>query len=158
MKTTFDVNLGFFSAKWNKFKNFILRDKSNKKNFNIYDVFAPYSEASRQLELMREPINNFAKRNNVVIDVYENVEKESGEHILTTYVKRIDKAVELVRNIEADTTKLYPKESETIYIVNVKGEDTQIARKVKSSTYDNFSQNFFRNIEEMTKKILNPNE
>ncbi|MEE3350049.1 MAG: hypothetical protein VZR09_08420 [Candidatus Gastranaerophilaceae bacterium] len=160
MKTSLNTGIGFISVNWNRFKNFIMEDsneiskkqKKILKHFNLYDVFA-YSEASKQLELMKEPIANFAKKNNIVIDVYENVKRDTGDKILTTYVRKADKSAEVIRDIDANTKIVYPKEAEKIYLLNIKGEDTQVARNVKSSREDNFLENFFRNIEEMTEAV-----
>ncbi len=162
MKTSLNTGIGFISVNWNRFKNFIMEDsneiskkqKKILKHFNLYDVFA-YSEASKQLELMKEPIANFAKKNNIVIDVYENVKRDNGDKILTTYVRKADKSAEVIRDIDANTKIVYPKESETLYILNVNGEDTQIARNVKSTREDNFLENFFRNLEEMAVSVKN---
>ena len=162
MRTSLNTGIGFISINWNKFKNFIIEDsneiskkqKKILKHFNLYDVFA-YGEASKQLELMKEPIANFARKNNLFIDVYENFEKVTGKNVLTTYVRKADKSAEVVRDIEADTTRVYPKESETLYILNVNGEDTQIARNIKSAREDNFLENFFRNLEEMAVSVKN---
>ena len=160
MRTSLNTGLGFLAINWQKFRNFITeasadtskKEQKIRKYFNIYDVFG-YGEASNQLELMKEPIANFARRNNVKIDVYEKEDKNTGKSILTTYVTKTDKSVATVRNIEADTNTVYPKEARYTYIANIKGEDTQVAREVKLTREDNFIENFFRNIENMTAEV-----
>jgi hypothetical protein len=56
--------------------------------------------------------------------------------------------------IDADTSKTYPKESVKTILIPIKGEeDMQIARKVKSTTTDNFLRHVFRTIENMNKSV-----
>ena len=52
--------------------------------------------------------------------------------------------------VDADTNKIYPKETTTIHMIPIKGEQNlQISREVKSTREDSFLQHVFRTIENL---------
>ena len=123
------------------------------KNFSMEG----YGEACNEIYKMREAIANFAKRNNVRVDILELPDKK-GSVALETFVRGLKKneGHSILKIFDGDINKIYPKISERTIIIPIKGEETQVARSVVSTTEDTFLRHFFRNIEEMTKQVNNP--
>lgn len=158
--------LGNRAAKYMGIDTVARKEARIQKYFNIHDRYLFPTDAPYQLYLMREPIARFAQKNNLKIDVYNpsNIKTsdfftvgnpdEFSEQIALVVSDRSNKKMK-VQLINADTSIDYPKESVRTFLLPIKGEDTQIARKIKSTTNDNFLRNVFREIENMAREINN---
>ena len=146
-----------------------LKEKRIAKNFNIHDSWSFDTEASDMLYSMREAIAGYAKKNNLKIDVYnpEELDKNIKTDINMDGLPQISPKLGLVVTnkktgefvtelIDADTSKIYPKEAVRTFLIPIKTEeDIQVVREVKSTTQDNFLRHVFRTIENMNKSVSN---
>jgi len=143
-----------------------MRENKIAKYFNIHKSWSYDTDATDMLYHMREAIAGYAKKNNLKIDVYNPQELEkSMKSDINMDLPQISPNIGLVVTnrktgkfvteiIDADTSKTYPKESVKTILIPIKGEeDMQIARKVKSTTTDNFLRHVFRTIENMNKSV-----
>ena len=135
--------------------------KAARKEAKIAEHFMMdgYGDACREIYGMREAIANYAKRNNVRVDVFA-LEGKNGSMSLETLVRSLDEKNNnrIIKVFDGDVKKIYPKISERTIIIPIKGEDTQIARSIISTTEDTFLRHFLRSIEEMTKGINAPHK
>lgn len=145
-----------------------LSDKKFSRYFNIHHQGTYASNVGDQLYAMRQAIASFAKKNDIKIDVYnpnvlenprclESIEERQTKsfHPNTLAFVVSSKINNKMKTsiIDIEPSKLFPKERENFYIVDVPGEDTQLARVAISSTQDTFLRHVFRLIENMTKAV-----
>lgn len=153
----------------NAIKNKIFIHKIEKKEANIAKnvVIHGYEsggEGIAQIYNMREAIANYLKKQNLKLDVFEKPFDEKSktfkhnnsniEAVLTDLKNPGKRSVWI---FDGDVKKVYPKESFYKRIVDVKGEDTQIAYTIKKSIEDNFLSHFLRSIEDMVREINKKN-
>ncbi len=145
-----------------------LSDKKYSRYFNIHHQGTYLSNIGDQLYAMRQAIAGFAKKNNVKIDVYnpnvlenpryldrieERQAKSFHPNTLALVVSGKNSNKTETSIIDIEPSKIFSKESRSFYIVDVPGEDTQLARVSISSTQDTFLRHVFRLIENMTKTV-----
>ena len=146
----------------------IQRFNENKisKYFKIHDELTYPTEACNQLYAMREAIASYAKKNNLTVDIYnpEYLEKNFNNDIkfndvdlllqphIGIVVTNKDNRKFASTLINAQTWRVYPKESIQLRLIPVNGEENlQVSKKVKSTRIDTFLQHVFRTIEDLQK-------
>lgn len=145
-----------------------LSDKKYSRYFNIHHQGTYASNIGDQLYAMRQAIAAFAKKNDVTIDIFnpnvlenprclESIEERQAKSfhpntLAFVVSNKINKKME-TSIIDIEPSKIFPKEREKFYMVDVPGEDTQLARVAISSTQDTFLRHVFRLIENMTRAV-----
>ncbi len=143
----------------------IKKENQINKHFKVHDGTL-YGNSETQMYHAREVIANFARKNNVSVDIYDARRLLDGAETVSPiiedkYSSKINVVVTNLKNkqqinrvVDANTDITYPKVSIRQIMLNVKNEeDLQIGRKVISSTEDSFLRNLYRNISEMTNQI-----
>lgn len=142
----------------------IRKENNIKKYFHIHDTDT-YGDSFNQMYTAREVIANYAKKNNVSVDVYDARKYFDDDFDLPVKIQRsledklevtvTDKEGRGIRKslVSANTEKTYPKMAQSKIIVPVSGEDTQIARNAYRRTEDNFLRNLYRHIEQLTNEV-----
>ena len=142
----------------------IRKENNIKKYFHIHDTDT-YADSFNQMYNAREVIANYAKKNNVSVDVYDARKYFDDDFDLPVKIQKsiedklevtvTDKKGRGIRKslVSANTDKTYPKMAEQKFIFPVYGEDTQVVRNVRMHTEDNFLRNLYRHIEQLTSEV-----
>lgn len=149
-------------------RNIIKAEEQISKHFKVHDNTL-YGNSENQMYHARGVIANFARKNNVSVDIYdarqlldgcENVSpiiEDRFSSKMNVVVTNLKDKKQINRVVDANTDITYPKISTRQIMLNVEGEeDLQISRKAVRYTEDTFLRNLYRNIEEMTGKITSP--
>ncbi len=145
-----------------------IHEKRIEKNFQIHD-YTTEGNPAEIIYQMREPIANFARKNNVKIDVYDSrtpvsingitcyhSEKNAHKNLVVVVTDKKQKLANQNKAvINGDPEAIHFMERIRKYIVNVPGEETQIARQVKSTTEDVMLKHFLRKIDRLVIETVN---
>jgi hypothetical protein len=144
-----------------------IHEKRIERNFQIHD-YTTDGNPAEIIYQMREPIARFARKNGVKIDVYDSrtpvntdgitsyyADKNASKNLVVT-VRDTKKANAKVRKelINGDPDATHTLERVRMYIVDVPGEDTKVARQVRSIYEDTMLKHFFRKIDTLVKETV----
>ena len=176
MKTTLGFNLSSITNKLAQYRINVasamgldtraLKDAQINQHFKIHTPYTYEAPIISDIYNMREAVAGFAKAHNITVDVYNpNEIKGMGNFKIGEPYEFTDKIAVVVTDknsgnhkvklFDTNNSRLYPKETVKNFMVNVKGEDTQVIRKVRSSQEDNLLRHIFRSLETMTNNLKN---
>lgn len=137
------------------------KEASIQRYINLHDTHIYNPDAINEIYPMRQAIANFAKKENVSIDVYsvKNIDNPMqgadsmtpGQIAISVKDNKSLKVSSFL--VDGDTSKIYPKVSYRKYLLDVRGEETQTVETARYSVQDTFLRHVFRSIETVTKSL-----
>lgn len=153
-----------------KFAQFIEIQKYRKEerfinNYVTIHNDSTYGDSYKQMYKARKTMANYAADKGVKIDIYD-ARHELGEHDspivendlaekLSVYVTNLLSNKQTKRFVSARTDEIHPHVVNDYFVVEIPSDGIQQVRLTKHEYEDTFLRNLYRNIEDMTNKVLN---
>lgn len=163
MKIGFNSFFAKLSTRINNYK-YEAKQAGLNKYCKIHDMDGALISPAQELYTAQEVIANFAKKNNIRIDIFDAKEALKNTEGNTEFVKSIGDKFNVIatnlktgktasRFVESNTQTVYPKTTESTMLMSDIQQGRQIVRIDRRYIEDTFLRNMYRNISDLSQTI-----